>query len=425
MPVSDPLSVESRGSVQIDVRPLLVKEPGHSTRQTKAAHFGRLFVPLRSRGLGLSAAITRDLRALVQSGALAAPLDAVELFYGQAEPKLSGICAPARSDIQSDLSADGRTSWHRFAMFGAELDKPLLHSTSADSSLKVEPVHLDDIPAVGALLAARLRSRVESIESDKVCCAILPTAVTIEHRVVGQLYSFNQLRGERAPFTLIGARIGNWTDDDVSLVLWLPRLGDARTCSQSQRHLFRQSSKSRRSRRLRNQRLMRFSRLQRTSRAARAGTDCASSASIRHSRTAQASSSSRHSAISLASSSSTRILRRRSSHGRTRCESSLQDVLTGKGCSEQLHMAVVMQMRLDRQCNESVRVQSESSRVQRGEQSGLGHRRRLVRLQLRGSDASTIVRSDLLLAAHAQLVLGAIRHAVRSRRGEHLGANRR
>ena len=96
VPVSDTLSTESRGSIQLDVRPLLIKEPGQPIREEKAAHFGRLFVPLRFRGQGLSAAMTRDLRALVQSGALAPPLDSIELFYGQAEPKLSGICALAR-----------------------------------------------------------------------------------------------------------------------------------------------------------------------------------------------------------------------------------------------------------------------------------------------------------------------------------------
>ena len=113
-------------------------------------------------------------------------------------------------------------------MFGAELAEPLLHDAAPAANLKLEPVHLADLSAVGSLLAERLRTRLDAIESGKVCCAILPTADTIEHRVKGQLHSFNQLRGERAPFTLNGARIGDWNDPDVSLVLWLPRLGDAR-----------------------------------------------------------------------------------------------------------------------------------------------------------------------------------------------------
>ena len=99
VPLSAPLSTASRGSVQIDVRALIVKEPGKPIREPSALHFGRLFVPVEQRGQGLSAAITRDMRALVQSRALAPPLDLIEMVYGQAEPKLSGICASCRMSL--------------------------------------------------------------------------------------------------------------------------------------------------------------------------------------------------------------------------------------------------------------------------------------------------------------------------------------
>lgn len=102
MPISSPLSTYSRGSVQIDVRTLIVKEPGKPIREASALHFGRLFVPVEQRGQGLSAAITRDMRALVQSRALAPPLDSIDIVYGQAEPKLSRVCASRR--MNSDLS---------------------------------------------------------------------------------------------------------------------------------------------------------------------------------------------------------------------------------------------------------------------------------------------------------------------------------
>ena len=93
MPISDPRSLESRGSCQLDARPLLVKAPGQEIREGTAAYFGHLFVPVESRGKGISTAITRDLRVLLQSHALAHPFHDVELLYGQAEPKLSAVCA--------------------------------------------------------------------------------------------------------------------------------------------------------------------------------------------------------------------------------------------------------------------------------------------------------------------------------------------
>jgi len=91
--VTDRWSTESRGSVQIDVRALWIKEPGQPLREGKAAHLGHLFVPVEHRGRSVSAGIIRDLRALLQSGALAAPLDSIDLVYGRAEPQLNRVCA--------------------------------------------------------------------------------------------------------------------------------------------------------------------------------------------------------------------------------------------------------------------------------------------------------------------------------------------
>ena len=125
--------------------------------------------------------------------------------------------------------ADGRAAWHRFALFLWELHEPLVKDVSSPAEVKTWPIHLMDLDAVGKVLNARLRSRLDNIVSEKTCCAIVPTAGSVEYRCLGHLCSFNQVRGERAPTTQIGARIGEWTDDDVALVLWVPKLGDART----------------------------------------------------------------------------------------------------------------------------------------------------------------------------------------------------
>ena len=121
--------------------------------------------------------------------------------------------------------SDGRASWHAFSIYGWDLHQPLVES-APPSSLVAVPLRLRDVAEFGPVLNARLRARLEESRSDKTCCVVAPTVDTIQHRCLGHLMSLNQLRGEREPIDVIGARIG--TDrDDVGLIIWLPKLGDS------------------------------------------------------------------------------------------------------------------------------------------------------------------------------------------------------
>lgn len=224
VPLSEPRSIQSRGSCQTDVRPLAIKEPGRAIRDGHALHLGHVFVPIEHRGKGLSAGINRDLRALLHSRTLAPPLDAIDLVYGQAEPKLNRICACRHCDWLS--GADGQAQWHRFQVYSLELREPLTeHPTAFDHT--VEILHVRDAPAIAKVLATRLRARMAATTSDKTLCAIVPTADAIEHRCVGQLCTLNQIRGEQVPVTQIGGRIGDATNSDVAMSLRLPWFGES------------------------------------------------------------------------------------------------------------------------------------------------------------------------------------------------------
>ena len=213
------------------MRALLIKAPGKPVREGHAVHAGRLFVPSEHRGKGLSTGITRDFRALLQSRALAPPLDAVSLICGQAEPSLSGVCASTCPALL--IVADGRASWHAFSIYGWDLHEPLVDSVPP-SGLVAEPLRLADLAEYGSVLGARLRARLEAVRSDKTCCVAVPTADTIKHRCLGHLLSLNQLRGEREPIDVIGARIGT-ASADVALIIWLPKIGDS--CAAPSSHI--------------------------------------------------------------------------------------------------------------------------------------------------------------------------------------------
>lgn len=153
--------------------------------------------------------------------------------------RTSAACVSRSVCVRELIRPDGRAAqWHDFQLFQLDLHEALAQNKSS-AEQAVQPVRIEETAAFGQLLGDRLRSRLDGVHSDKICCAILPTADTIKHRCLGHLLSLNQVRGEREPIGVIGARIGEYTDPDVAIILWLPKLGDscassiAVTCSPS------------------------------------------------------------------------------------------------------------------------------------------------------------------------------------------------
>lgn len=88
----------------------------------------------------------------------------------------------------------------------------------------VRQIGVEDIERVAEILRDRALEKLETPSDQDLRCIIKPTADFITYRMTAHLRSFNEHHPGRKPWTTIGARIGEWDDPDIGIVLWVPKL---------------------------------------------------------------------------------------------------------------------------------------------------------------------------------------------------------